>query len=272
MEMEKEWEEIAKADSGKVEKVEIAEPKKRNSIKAARKCCQEMLMSKYRPQWAPPVHILGKRHRRKQKKRIGALEKLEILHAIFCQNRTQKSCVFEFEVSAGLVSSVVRAAKKDVLDVELLIKVNMDDEEVRECVKSLLLVRSLSESPFNNLGELRKIVKMMTGQDVSHTKLSKILQQEFNYSYQKLQRRVSDPNTPAVKLLRRDFSARFLRAMASGKRILNIDESYFNYTNFKRRAWVLKGSGASTITKQIIPRLALLTAMDQFGRVYVSFS
>ena len=63
-----------------------------------------------------------------------------------------------------------------------------------------------------------------------------------------------------------------LPLLKSGRRVINIDESWLNETNFTRRMWC-PSDGAGTVTQRtVIPRLALIAALDTEGRVYFTLT
>jgi len=63
-----------------------------------------------------------------------------------------------------------------------------------------------------------------------------------------------------------------LELLKEGKRILNIDESWFNETNFTRQMWCPANSSASVPLAPVIHRLSLIAALDTEGRIYYSLT
>ena len=55
-------------------------------------------------------------------------------------------------------------------------------------------------------------------------------------------------------------------------RVLNVDESWLNQTNFQRKLWAPKGRPASIINKAVAPRISLIAALDTEGRIYYSLT
>ena len=58
----------------------------------------------------------------------------------------------------------------------------------------------------------------------------------------------------------------------SGKRIIQVDETWLNETNFTRKTWSLGGTVSSVPIKAISPSLSMITALDTDGVVYFSLS
>ena len=59
-----------------------------------------------------------------------------------------------------------------------------------------------------------------------------------------------------------------LPLLRDGTRILNIDESWINSTNFTRMAWSAPGTLATVPDKPISYRIALIAALDTEGCLY----
>ena len=58
--------------------------------------------------------------------------------------------------------------------------------------------------------------------------------------------------------------------MASGKRILNIDQTPIGDSNFCQRAWMPANAKNSQITHQILPRITMMVGIDNYGEIYYS--
>jgi len=42
--------------------------------------------------------------------------------------------------------------------------------------------------------------------------------------------------------------------------------------NFTRRVWAYLDSPPSIVVKQVVPRISLIAALDNFGEIYLSFT
>ena len=60
--------------------------------------------------------------------------------------------------------------------------------------------------------------------------------------------------------------------LGDGKRLINVDESWINETNFTRKMWVPSNSTASMTSQIVAPRLALIAALDTEGQVYFALT
>ena len=63
-----------------------------------------------------------------------------------------------------------------------------------------------------------------------------------------------------------------IELLLSKKRVINVDESSFNMTNYIRQSWSKADKPATFTAKTVTPRLSLLAALDTSGNVYYSLS
>lgn len=63
-----------------------------------------------------------------------------------------------------------------------------------------------------------------------------------------------------------------LNLMAQGKRILNIDETWIDRTNYRRMRWRAPGESHTVPGLVVSPRLAVITAIDNYGRLYMAMT
>jgi hypothetical protein len=73
-------------------------------------------------------------------------------------------------------------------------------------------------------------------------------------------------------VLRQQFAMKLLELLESGKRLLNIDESWMTSTNFKRSKWREHGTTNSMPEKFMTHRVAIIAAIDTEGDVYASLN
>ena len=63
-----------------------------------------------------------------------------------------------------------------------------------------------------------------------------------------------------------------IELLLSWKRVINVDESSFNMTNYIRQSWSKADKPAKFSANTVTPRLSLLAALDTSGNVYYSLS
>ena len=61
-----------------------------------------------------------------------------------------------------------------------------------------------------------------------------------------------------------------LNLLASETRIINLDQTWINDTNFTRRKWRQRGQVNSSSLKTVTPRIAMQMAICTSGKLYCS--
>ena len=62
----------------------------------------------------------------------------------------------------------------------------------------------------------------------------------------------------------------FLELVLTKRRIINIDESWVDSGDYRRRSWHRKGVSNSIPAKKVSPRITLIVALDSEGKIYAS--
>ena len=63
-----------------------------------------------------------------------------------------------------------------------------------------------------------------------------------------------------------------LPLLESGRRVVNVDESWLNESTFYRKLWAPKGVENSVPTRTISPRLSVIAAIDTEGHVWFALT
>ena len=72
--------------------------------------------------------------------------------------------------------------------------------------------------------------------------------------------------------MRQQYAQKLLDLMERRVRIINVDETWLNESNFVRRHWCPVESPGSVKLKAITPSLSMIAALDTDGRVWFSLS
>ena len=75
-------------------------------------------------------------------------------------------------------------------------------------------------------------------------------------------------NDQRCLVLRQQYAQQFLPLLESGKRIINVDESWLNTTRHLRKVWIKKEARSTFAEKQVQPRISLLLALDSEGKMW----
>ena len=79
-------------------------------------------------------------------------------------------------------------------------------------------------------------------------------------------------NEERCLVLRQQYALKMLPLLESGKRIINVDESWINQTKFLRRIWAPTDAAGTYSFKQVAPRISLIVALDTEGRIWFALT
>ena len=96
--------------------------------------------------------------------------------------------------------------------------------------------------------------------------------QDFGMKYKKVKDISYTSNDDKNLILRQQFAKTFIEMNLPGKVIINIEESWVNMTDFRRRKWTFPNVANSVPKKMVQPRLSLILALDTNGKIFFSLS
>ena len=99
-----------------------------------------------------------------------------------------------------------------------------------------------------------------------------MLKCDVGLSYRKIREVPNSGNTPRCLTLRQKYGMFLLKALHDGKRLINVDESFINSTDFHRRCWRRRGEAITEPDSEVAPRISLLLSMDTDGRLHYSLT
>ena len=73
-------------------------------------------------------------------------------------------------------------------------------------------------------------------------------------------------------VVRQKYAKKMLELLDQDLVILNIDQSWLNQMDFRRRKWCIRGQRNSVAFRTVQPRLSVLCAIDTNGSVYLALT
>lgn len=107
---------------------------------------------------------------------------------------------------------------------------------------------------------------------LSASTIRKVMRKEMRLGYRKARTVTIQCNSERCLVMRQQYALAMLSALDSGKRIINVDETWLNETNFTRKTWCLPESRGSVPQRVISPSLSMIAALDTDGRVFFALS
>ena len=114
--------------------------------------------------------------------------------------------------------------------------------------------------------------RLRTGHNLElpRSQICQFMRKQLRLGYRKASPVPIQANSERCLVLRQQYAIRMIGLLLASKRIINIDESWVNQTQYNRRMWAPSTSPATVTGKMIAPRLSLIAALDTDGRVYFS--
>ena len=129
-------------------------------------------------------------------------------------------------------------------------------------VKNGLVVRAAAE--------IKDLYERARGISVGVPKIRKIMREQLDMSYTRIINIPIHGNSERCLVQRQQCALKFLELIQKKKRIINIDESWLDSGDYRRRSWKVKGVINSMPIKKISPTITMMLAFDNFGEIYFS--
>ena len=90
--------------------------------------------------------------------------------------------------------------------------------------------------------------------------------------YGKVKRVATQGNTETNLVMRMLYAKKMFELLSSGKRIINIDETWLPSMDYRSRGWCSRGQRNSVSMRDMSSRVNMIAALDTDGRLYLSLT
>ena len=115
-------------------------------------------------------------------------------------------------------------------------------------------------------------VKQKTNCKVPLKSVSLILKNRLGLTYGKLKRIESNANILKCLILRQQSGQKIIELLKQGIRFINIDETWINQKDFRRKSWRKYNKSNSIGVKAVSPRISFMVAFDTEGDIFYSLT
>ena len=98
------------------------------------------------------------------------------------------------------------------------------------------------------------------------------MNEDMGLRYRRTRKIVVQANSQRCLVERQQYALIMLNQLEAGKRIIVVDETWLNESNFIRKSWSSPKMPGTVVRKAITPSLSMIAALDTDGRVYFSLS
>ena len=115
-------------------------------------------------------------------------------------------------------------------------------------------------------------VSAALGREVQPWRIRRAMKGTLGLRYRRQALHTTQVNTVRCLVQRQRYAMAMLPILEERRRVINVDESWLNWTNQTTRAWQDRSQSQLGYRKQIHPRLSVLAAIDTDGGTWYSLS
>ena len=192
-------------------------------------------------------------------------EKIEIVHKALIQHMHYADISAMHRIKPALVGLLVKKSLKSTNFFEELKQLDMKKENFNQVIEDAARdVLKEEHIIFNSQQVIRK-AKLKTDEKISEKSVSFVLKNKLGFTYRRLKRIEFHANSKNHILARQQFGTEMIDLLKRGKRIINVDETWINQRDFRRRCWRKRGVSNSIGVPPVAPRITFMVALDTDG-------
>ena len=184
----------------------------------------------------------------------------------------QKDIAKFYKISAALVSKLVVEAQRNPQKNEAL-KIKVEEtKQVTEIVKRVVSRMLENSVSIVNAEMVVKEVRRKEDIEVTIKQVRTVMTDELGLGYRLAKKVPVAANEARCLVLRQQYAMTILSLLQNGTRILNLDETWINDTNYTRMMWCPPQTPATMTTRPISYRISMIAALDTQGCIYYSLT
>ena len=179
-----------------------------------------------------------RKYKKRHRKDLSPEDIEAIIAAAKVPHRLHKDIAQEFKIPAILVGKLVKESMKEPEKLEAYRTRLQQAEGKKQAIEEAATELLASNKPIVRIKQVQEAVEQRTGDLVTPLLISKVMRKEMRMGYRKTNVVPIQSNLPRCLVLRQQFAMRMIPLLESGRRIINVDESWLNSTRFVRRSWI----------------------------------
>ena len=178
-------------------------------------------------------------------------EKVAIIHSIIVDLNTMTDVAKEYRVTVACVSNLVRVAKKVPGFLRELQDKDYRKQESKDKIFKIILDMLQNGAYLSSVRFIRDQIQKLHKIEIKESQMKQLMVQDFGMRYKKVKEISYTSNDDKNLILRQQFAKTFINLDLNKKVIINIDESWINMTDFRRRRWTFPNIANSVPKKQV---------------------
>ena len=169
-----------------------------------------------------------------------------------------------------MVSQYVKKVKKDPDLLDQLVAQRGQKERRKESICEYICDLNNKGSVISSTRSLQSKLKEEKDMELKRNYLAQILKENVGMRYKKIKPITVNTNSEKNLVLRQQFAQNLIKLLQSGKRVLNVDQTWIGATDFRRMKWMPKDSRNSIPMVSVVPRITMFAGLDTEGELYLS--
>ena len=203
-------------------------------------------------------------------KMVSADERVAIAKQYLEEHKHMEDVAAEHHLSRQVVSKICSDYKTGGTGIDKRRKKQQKESKIVEAVTEEVSHMLEHSQPIWCSSIIQKKISTQDGLSVPKSKICWIMRKKLRLGYRKASPVPIQANSERCLVLRQQYALRMIKLLESGKRIINVDESWINTAQYNRRQWAPSAGKSSSVLKSINPRLSLIAALDTDGKVWFS--
>ncbi len=194
------------------------------------------------------------------------------MHSYLVEHLSQEEAALEHGVTPALVSKLVCQARREP---EKQRERKQKEKAVEDKVNIIAAAADQlldSRVPVTSCDQVKRQVEKEQEVKLTTQAVHQVMKKSMGLSFRRVRKVPVQANLDRCLVLRQQYALTMLSLLGSGKRVINVDETWLAESNYIRKAWCRPGTPGTVATSSIQPRLSMVTALDTDGRVYFALS
>jgi len=168
---------------------------------------------------------------------LGTGDMLDIVHAVVVEKLTPDEAAGRHRVKTRLVRKLVKQMRRGELPLREIRQQQADEESKRVAVLNCVSGMFSQDRPACTVQEVLNAAQAATPLVLKARFVRRTLKEDLGLRYRKIPRTSKQANSYLSLHKRQEFAKVLLALLDGGKRIINVDESWLDRTDFRRRSW-----------------------------------
>ena len=169
-----------------------------------------------------------------------------------------------------MVSKLVKKVMKNPELFHEIIEKKKEQQSKRDEIADYITALNDAGQVIDSVKKLQHDLKEEKDMEVKYREMASIMKKDLGMRFKKIQSVSVRTNSEKNLVLRQQFAVNLIQVLNSGKRVLNVDQTWLGMSDFRKMKWRPKDSTNSIPKLSMLPRITMFVGLDTDGEVYLS--